>query len=132
MESEFLNEKDYREYLINTTEAHDFSLADDNNNYVYASYFDDRQVMMSVVKNNPHNLMHASERLKNDKEVVLEAVKIDHSAIAYASDSINSLVGSDNVVEDLNRAINSEKLFSKMTKQMSASSTAKREPKMKI
>jgi hypothetical protein len=50
----------------------------------------DKDVVLEAVKQNDYALYYASEQLKNDKDIVLEAVKQDGDAIRYASDELQN------------------------------------------
>ena len=71
---------------------------------------DDKEVVLTAVKKDGNALCFASERLKDDKEVVLTAVKDYGSALKYASPGIQKLCEGQDSVEALTRAIQAEKL----------------------
>ena len=50
----------------------------------------DKEVVLAAVKQSGYALEYASENLKNDKEVVLAAVKTDSDAIGYASKKLQA------------------------------------------
>jgi len=47
---------------------------------------DDKDIVLTAVKNNGFALISASEKLKNDKNIVFEAVKEYGFALRFASD----------------------------------------------
>jgi hypothetical protein len=49
---------------------------------------EDREIVLEAVKNYGGALEYASENLKEDREIVLEAVKNDGSALKYASENL--------------------------------------------
>ena len=49
---------------------------------------EDREIVLEAVKNDGSALKYASENLKEDREIVLEAVKNDGSALEYASENL--------------------------------------------
>ena len=55
-------------------------------------------------------LQFTSDRLKNDKEVVLAAIKNDRLAMSYASDEIKDLCHKGNAARILTAAIRHENL----------------------
>lgn len=59
-----------------------------NLEFVSDTLKDDFEVVMEAVKNRGWNLQFASDRLKNDPEVVLEAVKTHCGAFEFAGDKI--------------------------------------------
>ena len=46
---------------------------------------DDKEVVLEAIKNNGCTLKYASDRLKDDKDVVMTAIKQNYSALEYAS-----------------------------------------------
>ena len=50
----------------------------------------DKKIVLEAVKQNGDALQYASEELKNDKEVVLEAVKRNRLALQYASKELKN------------------------------------------
>lgn len=55
-------------------------------------YWDDKEIVLEVLKNSHYTyiLEFASERLKNDKDIIKEAIKHDACALTYASDGIKN------------------------------------------
>lgn len=49
---------------------------------------DDKELILEAVKNDGINLCWASDRLKNDKEIVLTAVEYDGKSLEFASDEL--------------------------------------------
>jgi hypothetical protein len=49
---------------------------------------DDKQLVLTIVKKNGFVLAYSSERLKDDKEVVMAAVQTDGWSLQYASDRL--------------------------------------------
>ena len=49
---------------------------------------DDKDVVLEAVSKNRYALFYASERLRDDKEVVLEAVRYNENALDYASERL--------------------------------------------
>jgi len=50
----------------------------------------DKDIVLEAIKNNGYSLEYASDRLKNDREIVLEAIKTDFWALKYASDTLKN------------------------------------------
>ena len=48
---------------------------------------DDKEIVLEAVRPNGYALRYASERLKDDEEIVLEAVRQDGYALAFAWDT---------------------------------------------
>lgn len=70
---------------------------------------DDDDVVLAAVLSSPHNaLQNASQRLKSDKRFVLTACRLNPSAIHYADEGLRLLVGEKNPVAELNRLIDAE------------------------
>ena len=51
---------------------------------------DDKEIVLEAVKENGRALQYASKLLRNDKEVVLEAVKQDGRPLEYASNELKN------------------------------------------
>ena len=79
---------------------------------------DDKDIVLSAVRQKGWALEYASERLKDDKEVVLTVVKQDEMAVEYASPGIQKLCEGQDPVEVLTRAIQAEKLQAKLNKTL--------------
>ena len=79
---------------------------------------DDKEFILKAVKQDGRALEFASKNLKNDKEVVLTAVKDHGSALEYASAEIQKLCEGQDPVEVLTRAIQAEKLQAKLNKTL--------------
>lgn len=52
------------------------------------AFFDDKEIMLCIVKKNPYQLGDCSARLKADREVVLAAVKEDCGALSSADPAV--------------------------------------------
>ena len=74
--------------------------------------------MLSAIKEYGDALQYASERLKDDKEVVLAAVNKDGIALDFASPGIQELCEGQDPVEVLTRAIQAEKLQERLNKTL--------------
>ena len=46
---------------------------------------DDKEVVLTAIKNDPHALKYASEKLKNNKEFIKEATKISSFSLEFAN-----------------------------------------------
>ena len=118
---------------------------------------DNKEIVMPMIKRHGHALRHASLRLQNDKELVIMAINDwpaayiyatpemkDCAEVAltlymrnrsnffeYASQKIKDLVGSEEPIEILTRAINVEKLHEKLDNKLSLKPEAHKR-KMKI
>lgn len=77
---------------------------------------DDKDLALLAVEKNAYALQHVSQRLQGDKVVVLKAVEYFPEVIKYASDNLQQLVGDGNPSEIIQKAIDSEKLHSKLNK----------------
>ena len=51
---------------------------------------DDKDIVLEAVKQNGWVLYYASQRLKDDKDIILEAVKQDYLALEYASERLQN------------------------------------------
>lgn len=71
---------------------------------------DDKPLVMAAVKDNWKALEHASPRLQDDKEVVLEASKQNPKAIYWASENIQALVGDHDPAHFLTSHLLAERL----------------------
>ena len=63
----------------------------DNNyncNVNHRSYWNNKESVLEVAKNNVHYLLHTSYELQSNKKFMLEAVKKDGRALKYASCNI--------------------------------------------
>ena len=58
------------------------------NKWSFELFRDDKEVVIEAVRKSGINLGHASDRLKNDREVVMEAVKQSGVILQYASDKL--------------------------------------------
>ena len=79
---------------------------------------DDKEVVLTAVKEDGWALQFASEGLKNDKEVVLTAVQKTGRVLKYASPGIQKLCEGQDPVEVLTRAIQAEKLQARLNKTL--------------
>jgi hypothetical protein len=52
--------------------------------------YDDDEVMLNVVSRFPHELKQASPRIRQDRNIVLAAIKCHDSAMRYAADSLKN------------------------------------------
>ena len=85
---------------------------------------------MAVV-NNEQNIRYVYDRLKNDKDVVLTAIKQNGLALKYASESIKSLCKDKDPVEVLEKAMKAENLSDNLEKALSKSQQSQK-PRLKI
>ena len=88
----------------------------DESNYKFL--MNNREFAKKLIMEHDDSFEFISDDLKNDKEVVLEAVKTSWMAMDYVSDEIQSLVGNGDPVEILTKAIASEKLSARLTEQL--------------
>ena len=84
---------------------------------------DDKGFVLSVIRgtNDDRSIQAVSDRLKNDEDVVLVALTANNNPeqiMPYVSQRIQKLVGSNDPLEALTKAINSEKLASKLANQL--------------
>ena len=79
---------------------------------------DDKEVVLSAMDTYKYALQYASDQLKDDKDFVLTAVKDHGSALQYASAEIQKLCEGQDPVEVLTRAIQAEKLQAKLNKTL--------------
>lgn len=119
---------------------------------------DNKEIVMPMIKRHGHALRHASLRLQNDKELVIMAINDwpaayiyatpemkDCAEVAlalymrnrsnffeYASQRIKDLVGSEDPIKILTRAINAEKLHEKLEEQLHLKPEVLKTKKMKI
>jgi len=56
----------------------------------YEKFKNDKEIMLEAIKQGGNGLEYASEEIKNDKEVVLEAVKQNGVTLRYASEEIKN------------------------------------------
>ena len=56
----------------------------------FDNFRDDKEVVLEAVKNYGQALKYTSEPLRNDKEIVLEALKTNGWALEYASNSLKN------------------------------------------
>lgn len=80
-----------------------------------------------MVKDWPMNLEFASDRLKNDKEIVLEAVRKDSMYLRFASKEVQELCKGVNAVKTLETYILAEDLRANLVK-----TTATKPRRMKV
>jgi histidinol phosphatase-like PHP family hydrolase len=69
-----------------------FSISDDplDRDRTDHDWRNDRDIVLEAVKQHAWALRHASDALKNDRDVVLEAVNQNYSALEYASDALKN------------------------------------------
>jgi hypothetical protein len=91
---------------------------------------DDKQIAMLAVQHDPRLLEYVSDRLKDDKYVVYEAVKEYSDVIVCASENMQNIAGKNDPAAGLERAINAEKLHGKLNKACAPKVSHK--PTMKI
>jgi CxxC motif-containing protein len=56
-----------------------------------------KEFMMEAVKIKPATLQYASEEMKNDKEIVLEAVKMSPYTLKFASEELQILLKNETI-----------------------------------
>ena len=104
---------------------------DDFGSPYFNDFRDDKEVVLQAVKTNGFSLIFASEPFRNNKDVVLEAVKQNRYSLHFASESIQSLCENKDPVETLERVIKAEKLSNDLEKSL-AKSQSSHKPKRKI
>ena len=100
----------------------------------FDNFRDDKDVVLEAVKANGYALQHASDSLKDDKEIVLQAVKQDGRSLRCASESIKSLCKNKDPIETLERAIKEDKInqFSNDLEKALSKSQSNNKPKLKL
>lgn len=78
---------------------------------------DDKSIVLTAINYDELAIMYASDRLKNDIEVVFEAVKKNNWAIYFASKDIKELCGNNNPEIVLGRLAFYEKLSKELNKK---------------
>lgn len=69
----------------------------------------DKQTVLKDIENNGYVLLWCNEKFKNDREMVLAAVKKNKQVINFASSNIRNLIGQGDPVKALESLIMSEK-----------------------
>jgi len=84
--------RDAPSHVISNNLFIDAAIAISPTSLEYASdeYKNDKDILMTAIKSEPLALLYASDKLKNDKELVLEAVKGDGNSLQYASETLRN------------------------------------------
>lgn len=104
--------------------------------YISDKIKDDKEFMLEHLNTNPYTIFQAcSDRLKSNKEFVLEVVKMDESALYFASDEIKRICDGKNPIEALEKSIDDDKkkaLYQDIQKKLKPSAETKPTQSLKI
>ena len=82
---EELKKKNYKEKTLAIINSRDWKNMNDLGDIIFSGHFrDDRDIILAAVKKNGRALLFASEKLKEDVEIVMAAVQNDGEALNFA------------------------------------------------
>lgn len=100
--------KEDRAFALEAVKSHPYFITD---YAIHRKFHNDEEIIRAAIELDGWNLRAASENLRNNKEVVLAALKRLPSAIRWASDEIKSLIEhTDNPTATLESIVEKEKL----------------------